>query len=143
MKKCSIGKEEGIHLKLFSNTFNILEHGLDYSSVKQKVISHNIANVDTPNYKAKEVQFKSEFQRALQSLEAHRTHPKHFEFKRSTSNRFSIVQRNGVEYNHNGNSVDIDKEMSELAANQIYYNALIERLNGKFNTLRNVITGGK
>lgn len=130
-------------MKLFSRTFQTLEHGLNYSSVKQKVISHNIANVDTPNYKAKEVQFKTEFDHALQSLRANRTHPKHFEFRRSIPNGFTIKERNEIQYNHNGNSVDIDKEMSELAANQIYYNALVERLNGKFHSLRNVITGGK
>ncbi|HZG61098.1 MAG TPA: flagellar basal body rod protein FlgB [Anoxybacillus sp.] len=130
-------------MKLFSHTFHVLEQGLDYSSLKQKVISHNIANVDTPNYKAKEVHFKTELSNALQSLEAYRTHPKHFEFKKKTPSNFLVTMRNDVLYNHNGNSVDIDKEMSNLAANQIYYNALVERLNGKFNSLKNVIRGGK
>jgi flagellar basal-body rod protein FlgB len=54
-----------------------------------------------------------------------------------------IVNNNQVSYNENGNSVDIDKEMADLAANQIYYNALTERINGKFSTLQNVIRGGK
>jgi flagellar basal-body rod protein FlgB len=135
--------KRGFSLKLFSHTFNILEQGLEYSSLKQKVISHNIANVDTPNYKAKEVHFKAELNRAIRSLEAHRTHPKHFEFKNVLHSNFSVTTRNDVIYNHNGNNVDIDKEMSDLAANQIYYNALVERLNGKFNSLKNVIRGGK
>jgi flagellar basal-body rod protein FlgB len=135
--------KRGFSLKLFSHTFNVLEQGLDYSSLKQKVISHNIANVDTPNYKAKQVHFKTELNNALQSLKAYRTHPKHFEFKKKTSSYFSVMTRNDVVYNHNGNSVDIDKEMSDLAENQIYYNALVERLNSKFNSLKNVIRGGK
>ena len=42
-----------------------------------------------------------------------------------------------------GNSVDIDKEMADLASNQIYYNALTERISGKFSSLQNVIRGGK
>lgn len=45
-------------------------------------------------------------------------------------------------YNHNGNSVDIDKEMTELAENQIYYQALVERINGKFNSIKSVLNGG-
>jgi flagellar basal-body rod protein FlgB len=130
-------------LKLFSHTFHALEQGLDYSSLKQKVISHNIANVDTPNYKAKQVHFKTELNKALQSLEAYRTDPRHFEFKKRHFGNYLVTTRNDVVYNHNGNSVDIDKEMSDLAANQIYYNALVERLNGKFNSLKNVIRGGK
>ncbi|WP_044893775.1 flagellar basal body rod protein FlgB [Bacillus alveayuensis] len=130
-------------MKLFSHTFHALEQGLDYSSLKQKVISHNIANVDTPNYKAKQVHFKTELNKALQSLEAYRTDLRHFEFKKRHFGNYLVTTRNDVVYNHNGNSVDIDKEMSDLAANQIYYNALVERLNGKFNSLKNVIRGGK
>jgi flagellar basal-body rod protein FlgB len=143
LQKNVVFKKRGLTLKLFSHTYSVLEQGLDYSSLRQKVISHNIANVDTPNYKAKEVHFKSELNRAIQSIEAHRTHPKHFEFKKTANSKFVVMAKNGLVYNHNNNNVDIDKEMSDLAANQIYYNALIERLNGKFNTLKNVIRGGK
>jgi flagellar basal-body rod protein FlgB len=126
-------------LKLFSETIQSLERALNYSSLKQKVIANNIANVDTPNYKAKDVSFRTELQRALQ---ANRTDPRHFEFKAGLTS-FPIITRPNITYNHNGNSVDIDKEMSELAENQIYYSALVERLNGKFQTLKTVIRGGK
>ncbi|GGJ55895.1 flagellar basal-body rod protein FlgB [Anoxybacillus voinovskiensis] len=129
-------------MKLFSRTFNMLEQGLDYASLKQKVIANNIANVDTPNYKAKDVQFKTALEQAMAPLEAYRTDPRHFSFKGNPSN-FLVTTRSDVVYNHNGNSVDIDKEMSDLAENQIYYNALVERLNGQFNTLKTVIKGGK
>ncbi len=131
-------------LKLFSNTFTTIENALDYSSLKQKVISQNIANVDTPNYKAKDVSFKSVFQSALSGpMSAHQSDPRHIEFKQTTSTNSSIVNQKNVAYNDNGNSVDMDKEMSDLATNQIYYNAMIERMNGKFSTLQNVIRGGK
>ncbi len=129
-------------MKLFSRTFTLLEQGLDYASMKEKVIANNIANADTPNYKAKEVRFKTELERAL-TLEAYRTNPKHFQFKNTNTSNFFVTTRNDIVYNHNGNNVDIDKEMSDLAENQIYYNALIERLNGQFNTLKTVIRGGK
>ncbi|MCY8282095.1 flagellar basal body rod protein FlgB, partial [Bacillus inaquosorum] len=46
-------------------------------------------------------------------------------------------------YQQNGNNVDVDKEMTELAQNQINYQALVERMNGKFNSLKTVLTGGK
>ena len=42
-------------MNLFSGTISTLENALNYSATKQKVISQNIANVDTPNYKAKEM----------------------------------------------------------------------------------------
>ena len=53
------------------------------------------------------------------------------------------MTKNKSTYNHNGNSVDMDQEMAELAKNQIYYNALMERINGKFAVLQTVIRGGK
>jgi flagellar basal-body rod protein FlgB len=132
-----------MYMKLFSGTINTLENSLKYSTIKQNVIGQNIANVDTPNYKGKEV-LKSSFQSELRdAIKANRTDARHMEFTNSTKTNFPVVSRPNSIYNHNGNSVDIDKEMAELAENQIYYNALIERLNGKFNTLKTVITGGK
>jgi flagellar basal-body rod protein FlgB len=132
-------------LKLFSSTINTLEQAMNYSTAKQKIISHNIANSDTPNYKAKSVSFNSEFNRILKdSLEANKTDARHYEFKATTRNNgYSVFTQNGSAYNHNGNNVDIDKEMAELAKNQIYYNAVADRIGSKFNSLKTVIRGGK
>lgn len=130
-------------MKLFDHTMNILERSLDYSALKNNVISNDIANVDTPNYKAKKVEFKSVLNEALTNqLETKRTHPKHIPFNNQRT-PFQIVSNHQTMYNHNGNNVDIDKEMSELAKNQIYYRGLVDRINGKFSTLQTVIRGGR
>ncbi|OAT82848.1 flagellar basal-body rod protein FlgB [Bacillus sp. MKU004] len=128
-------------MKLFSNTITSLESGLDYASLNQKVISQNIANVDTPNYKAKEVDFKTVLNQTMQ-LDAKRTDSRHFTFK-SADTHPAVKSRNAYQFNHNGNGVDLDKEMSNMAENQIYFNALSDRINGKFNSLKTVIRGGK
>jgi flagellar basal-body rod protein FlgB len=129
-------------LKLFNNTFSTIENALNYSTLKQKVIADNIANVDTPNYKAKDVSFKTMLDESVNgTLSASRTNSKHIPFQQSTDNPAIMTQQN-VEYNDNGNSVDIDKEMSNLATNQIYYSALTDRINGMFSTLQTVIKGG-
>ncbi|MEH7122863.1 flagellar basal body rod protein FlgB [Bacillus sp. JJ1532] len=131
-------------MKLFSNSITTIENGLNYSSLKQKVISQNIANEATPGYKAKEVSFKQSLETAVnRSIEANRTDQRHFSFKSSPLSNAGIINRKNVSYNHNGNSVDIDKEMTDLAGNQIYYNALIDRISGKFSSLQTVIRGGK
>ncbi|YCI78583.1 flagellar basal body rod protein FlgB [Bacillus sp. R1-10] len=131
-------------MELFSNTFQSLENALDYSNAKQKVISQNIANSDTPNYKAKDVDKTKSFKAELESsLESNRTDERHFTFKSEGSHASHIVAQKNVRYNNNGNSVDIDKEMTDLASNQIYYNAVTDRLSGKFQSLQNVIRGGK
>lgn len=135
---------EVLTLKLFSNTISTLENSLNYSSTKQKVIAENIANVDTPNFKAKNVSFKSTMQIALdQTAEAKKTSTRHLDFKGITMSNIAITTDRTTSYHNNGNNVDMDKEMSDLAANQIYYNALIDRISGKFQSLQSVIRGGK
>ena len=59
------------------------------------------------------------------------------------SHPLSYYIQNQFHIMKSGNSVDIDKEMADLASNQIYYNALTERISGKFSSLQNVIRGGK
>lgn len=130
-------------MKLFSETISTLEGALNYSTIKQKVIAQNIANADTPNYKAKDVSFKSALQTAMNDpLKGKRTDDRHILFPQGR-NSAAIITRQNVSYNHNGNSVDIDKEMADLATNQIYYNAMTDILNGKFRTLQSVIKGGR
>lgn len=130
-------------MNLFTTTFHTLEHALNYSATKQKVISQNIANNNTPNYKAKDVSFKSVFQEAINgSLPAKRSDERHYQFKTAAIHP-AVYKKNNVKYHDNGNNVDIDAEMSDSARNQIYFNALIDRLNGKFSTLQSVVRGGK
>jgi flagellar basal-body rod protein FlgB len=127
---------------IFSSTFSSLENAIGYASQKQKVISDNIANVDTPNYKAKDVSFKNVLNDAVNSqFSTKRTDPRHFSFDTSDE-PYVITNQANVDYNSNGNSVDIDKEMSNMATNQIYYNTLVSRMSDQFKTLQMVIKGG-
>ena len=116
---------------------------MNYSATKGKTISQNIANVDTPNYKAKNVSFKEVFANVkANSLEAYRTEERHINFKSNTTHP-GVFNYSNLRYRQDGNGVDMDKEQADLAANQIYYNAVVDRINGKFNTLQNVIKGGR
>ncbi|MDX5476594.1 MAG: flagellar basal body rod protein FlgB [Bacillaceae bacterium] len=129
-------------MKLFSTSIHSLEKGLHYSTAKHNVISNNISNVDTPNYKRQDVKptFKDVFQ---QQLKSNKTDIRHLEFSNYTANSdFKTISTNHT-YAHNGNNVDIDKEMSELAQNQIYYYTLIDQLSGKFQSIQNVVKGGR
>ncbi|MEN2766455.1 flagellar basal body rod protein FlgB [Ornithinibacillus xuwenensis] len=131
-------------MDLFGGTINTLQQSLNYASVKNQTISSNIANAETPDYKAKDVVFKDILNKELtSSITAKRTNSRHLPFENDVQSAYQVVTRNDTTYNHNGNNVDIDKEMSELAQNQIYYQSLVERLNGKFNSLQTVIKGGR
>lgn len=127
---------------LFSSTFTNLEKSLDYSMLRHKTIVNNIANVDTPNYKTKDVTrtFSDELNRSLQAF---KNDVKHIDFSTTASSEPTIKQRSSTFTNNNGNNVDIDQEMVEFAENQIYYYNMIDRIGGKFNSLTTVIKGGK
>lgn len=131
-------------MQLFNSTMKSLESALNATTARQDVISHNIANVDTPHYKSKQVIFKNELSKAI-AFEAKKTNSKHLNFKHSGAETgdYIIRTKNHTTMNNNGNNVDIDREMALLAENQILYNALIDRLNGKFTTLKTVARGGK
>ena len=130
-------------MNLFGGTISSLEKGLSYATLKQKTIANNIANVDTPNYKAKDVSFKAMLEEEKKiTTNANRTSDRHFNFT-ITQSTSGVSSNENLQYRNNGNAVDMDAEQVKLAENQIYYNALIDRINGKFNTLNTVIKGGR
>ena len=133
-------------MNLFPQSFQSLEQALSTATLKQRVHSANIANVDTPNYKSKQVSFQSALNQAIdgRSMSSYKTNSKHLSFS-TESAQFNptIKVNNSTQYNPNGNNVDMDYEMAELAKNQLWYNAVTERVNGKFNSLRTVINDGR
>lgn len=127
---------------LNSGTIQNLEQALNYRTANHEAIANNISNADTPNYKAKSVEFRDTLNR---SLKAHRTDQKHIPFSTEASVNPSFFTKTNADtsYSHNGNNVDVDKEMTKLAENQLYYQALIQRMNGKFRSMNTVIKGGR
>ncbi len=131
--------------KIFKS-IKYLEKGLDASWMRNQVISNNIANVDTPDFKASKVKFESVFASALanKGFIAKRTREKHISFDRDIDGVSPVIIKDtGTAMRMDGNNVDIDSENVELARNTIYYNTLIEKLNSKFTRLKMAINEGK
>jgi len=130
-------------MTIFDKTFIGLENALDFASKRNEVITNNIANSDTPFYKSKDVKFKSHLEKAMEKqMQNIRTHPKHLKFSNDLS-PFRVVTDHRTTFNHNGNNVDMDKEMSNLAKNQIYYQSVVDNVNTKFHQIQTVIRGGR
>ncbi|MFP7494089.1 flagellar basal body rod protein FlgB [Terribacillus saccharophilus] len=131
-------------MDLYGKTIQSLDRSLDYATLKNQTISNNIANADTPGYKAEAVSFKDTLQETMDmSFTSKRTNPKHLAFGSADgTSEFKVTKKEDTSYTNSGNNVDIDKEMSELADNQLYYQALVDRMSGKFNSLSKVIKGG-
>ena len=123
-----------------------LEKALDGSARRHEVMTNNIANVDTPNFKRSDIPFEEELKRAMESsstISVQTTNPKHMSLQSSDEPSFVVVQSNDLTMRKDGNNVDIDKEMTEMAKNNVYYNAYLQMLTSKLTMLKYAIQEGK
>jgi len=129
----------------FDSTIGALNTSLNLRLANQNVISSNIANADTPGYKAKTVEFESALRDALGT---------NGQMSMSENNAHHIVHRatdpvdpeiyddpNGVE-SLDGNTVDRASEMAKMAENQILYDASTEMLKRKLGMLKYAVSEG-
>jgi len=129
---------------LYSNTVpKVMKKTLDLLSARQNLISSNIGNLDTPGFKASDLDFQGQLREALGSgkLTIEATNKKHFGPK--TSNISSLTPEPFEEEDaakSNGNNVNVDKEMAKLAENQIVYNATIQLMMKRASTIRAAIS---
>jgi flagellar basal-body rod protein FlgB len=122
----------------------IMSRAMDASSLRQKAISDNIANVDTPNFKPVEVSFEKLLQHEINSkFIGSRTNGKHFTIGKSDvipapeSVKANIVMKNS------NNGVDLDSEMAEMSKNALWYQSLTYGINEEFNLLKMSIRGSR
>lgn len=131
---------------LFSNT-KVLNKALDAASLRNEVISNNIANVDTPGFRKSTVRFEEELSDALalRGVTGRRTRQEHIDIGRTGLARVSpqVKVTEGTSMREDGNNVDIDAEMVALANNTIMYNYLVQKINREFQRVRNVIMEGR
>ncbi|OGX61740.1 MAG: flagellar basal-body rod protein FlgB [Paenibacillus sp. RIFOXYA1_FULL_44_5] len=127
-----------------SNSMNLLNGAIGAAVLRQQVISNNIANVDTPNFKRSDVLFEDLLQNQMQSQSFAGFHPdsRHFVFSSGNAPLQSkiVVDQQSV-MNNNKNNVDIDREMTTLAQNQLRYNVMIEQMNNDLKNFRIAIEG--
>jgi flagellar basal-body rod protein FlgB len=129
------------------NSTAYLEKGLEASWQRNQVITNNIANVDTPDFKRSEVEFESIFKSALENgtFSAKRTREGHLYTGTPDLDDVSpmIIQDTSTSERMDGNNVDIDYESAELAKNTIYYYTLIQKISSEFTRLKMAIREGK
>lgn len=139
---------------------NILEKGLDAVTLNNDVLAGNIANADTTGYKSKSVNFESVFKEALDSgsLSSSKstTHQTYKDFLNSgsdnslsgTASSFSslnvgVTENSATTIRMDGNNVDIDEQMTELAKNSVLYEALTYSVSKELGRIKMVINEGK
>lgn len=126
-------------------TSKLLEKVLDYSSVKQKVISKNIANLGTVGYQRQDVKFNKVFNESINStLKA--TNSRHISSNKVNMNNgseFEITKDENLENSSGINNVNIDQEMADMAKNTLTFRFAARKLRGYYTTMQTVIKGGR
>ncbi|PLX66753.1 MAG: flagellar basal body rod protein FlgB [Denitrovibrio sp.] len=124
---------------------NSLAAGLDTASVKNGVIAKNIANVDTPGFKAMDLKFNTVMKEALgegKKLPLAITNEKHLPPATRTVDPSSFIyQQNNPSVRNDGNDVNIDYEMTQMAENTIRYNMISDITGSKFTKLKSIFSG--
>ena len=134
-----------------TKTFPILEKSLYYRQIRADLISSNIANVDTPFYKPKDIRFEEaldEEKRRIynkeKKLDLAKTSPFHLEPKNLNDNLKPIVFfRDGHLQRNDGNSVDIDVETTEMSKNTLAYQATVEAIKKEIQIFNAVLEYSK
>lgn len=123
------------------DTYDLLKSGIKASNVRAKVIANNMANINTKNYKRFNTVFEENLKKenGESNFELKRTNQAHFASENLTTDNISIAQDKSTSMRSDGNNVDLDIEKVNQAANTLKYNALISKINGKFNDLKMVM----
>ncbi len=131
-----------------SPAHELMARALDYRALRQDLISANIANVDTPYYRSRDISFEESLAREkarIDRKESKRlklavTHPDHFDTPTSgRGDRAEIFFRDGHMARNDGNTVDLDVETTEMAKNMTMYNALVAAMKKEGSIFRSVI----
>lgn len=140
------------------NEFRFHQSALALRAERQQVLASNIANADTPNFKARDIDFRKALQQALGGsasmpldaaspsmpaamLASHPAHLSSTAAAGSTASGAELLYRTPRQDSIDGNTVELDPERAQFADNAVRYEASISAVNGKLKSLLAVITG--
>lgn len=126
------------------NYVNVLNKAADASWKRNEVIANNIANVSTPGYKRKDIQFENYLRRELMH-----NYSSDDDLNRRVANvrldRLGTrvyTDQSELSYRLDGNNVDINTENANLAENQIRYYTLLNSMTQEFSRIKSVLSKG-
>ncbi len=129
-------------------TLNALTTALNFREMRQELISSNVANANTPGFKAKKLDFEEALARALDvdgQMQMNATDGRHYNVGGGGFNNLEpeiYDNPNGV-VSENGNTVDVEAEMAQMAENKLMYDALVQLINKKMGIMKYAINSEK
>jgi len=125
-----------------SGVTELLFKQLNFRGEKQKVISTNIANIDTPGFKTKELKFDDELDKSQEemSLKLKVTNSAHMQIAETKPSRgYSVQETKGLDEQNDGNNVNLDTQMSTMAQNSIMFSAIQNSIKKDASWFKSVI----
>lgn len=127
------------------NAFSFQQQALGLRAQRQQVLAANIANADTPNYKARDFDFSAVLKdtiagRSTGNLPLATTSGRHLQGGGETAPA-RLMYRADVQSSVDGNTVNMDVERAEFTENAIHYEAGVTFITGQIKTLLSAITG--
>jgi len=119
---------------------------MDGLSLRQRVISNNLANVDTPGFKASDVSFEQQLARSLNpepGLAMQTTHAGHLSTPAASPAGAQVTTRQSTSQRLDGNNVDLEREMVYLTETVLHFQAVSRVISRRLATLRTVINEGR
>lgn len=127
-----------------ASSIKLLTNLLDYCTEKNRVISKNIANIGTENYKREDVSFRDILSENVSSMIT-TTNPKHIQGinpENSTESKFQTVYDESESMTSGANNINIEREMAELAENTLRFKFASKKVGDYYRSMQNVIKGG-
>ena len=113
-------------MTIFDRTIGLLERAMDLRGARQRVIASNVANEETPGYRAKDLQFKDALSQAANPdamVHVRSSHPRHIVIGGgSLQPHGRITEVPAADLPLDANSVSLDTEMAKLSDNAMHYN---------------------
>ena len=130
----------------FNNALGVHEHALELRTKRAEVLANNLANADTPGFKARDIDFQSLLKDQMQgkgseqSLKMTTTNGKHLPVN-GTDDSADLLYRNPSQPSIDGNTVDTQTEKAEFMKNTLQYQSSFQFLSSRFKSMNNAIRG--
>jgi flagellar basal-body rod protein FlgB len=124
----------------FDNVFGVHAQALQLRSRRGELIASNLANADTPNYKARDLDFRNALDTAQSATSMRSTHASHFSAGNGSSTAATLY-RVPNQASLDGNTVDTQTEQAKFSENAVRYQTTLRFLGGKISGLMKAIKG--
>lgn len=127
----------------FQDAFAGHDQMLLFRTARASVLANNIANADTPNYKARDISFESMLSAERDRMQLAGDDDQHIDGGSSFVKDDDLLYRNGSQPSLDGNTVDMQREQAEFAQNSLQFDTSFMFLDRKISGMKKALTGGQ